>query len=194
MSNHNFFALISRMKYINRWALMRNTYEENLSQHSHEVSVIAHALVVISNKRLGTTLNAERVALLALYHDTAEIITGDMPTPIKYHNKEIYQAFKDVENLAIEKLLCKLPKDLKNEYESLFFKKPKDKELWKFVKASDKLSALIKCIEEEKAGNLEFCKAKLSILECLEEMEIQAVNIFLSEFLPPFELTLDQLD
>lgn len=194
MNNNTFFAFVSRMKNINRWALMRNTKEENLSQHSHEVACIAHAIAVISNKRLGTNYNAERIALMGLYHDTPEIITGDMPTPVKYHNPEIYEAFKNVENVAIDKLLHKLPEDLRSEYVDYFIQNEKDKELWKIVKAADRLSALIKCIEEEKAGNMEFCKAKISNYNSLKEMNIPAVDMFIEEFLPPYELTLDQLD
>ena len=194
MSENNFFALTSRMKYINRWALMRNTQTENLSQHSHEVAVIAHALVVLSNKRLGTNYNAERAALIGLYHDTAEILTGDMPTPVKYHSPEIRSAFKDVEVVATNKLLSLLPSDIRDEYDSLFFAREEDKPLWKFVKAADKISALIKCIEEEKAGNTEFTKASDSLKELIAEMDMPAANIFVEEFLPPYTLTLDQLD
>lgn len=194
MSEHNFFALTSRMKYINRWALMRNTQNENLSQHSHEVAVIAHALTVISNKRFGTNYNAERAALIGLYHDTAEILTGDMPTPVKYHSPEIRNAFKNVEEVATQKLLAMLPNDIKEEYSSLLFAKAEDDALWKFVKAADKISALIKCIEEEKAGNTEFVKAAESLKKLIAEMNMPAANMFVSEFLPSYSLTLDQLD
>ena len=194
MSKHNFFALTSRMKYINRWALMRNTQNENLSQHSHEVAVIAHALTVISNKRFGTSYNAERAALIGLYHDTAEILTGDMPTPVKYHSPEIRNAFKNVEDVATEKLLSMLPDDIKDEYNSLLFAQKEDADLWKFVKAADKISALIKCIEEEKAGNTEFVKAAESLKNLIAEMNMPVANMFVDEFLPAYSLTLDQLD
>lgn len=194
MSKYNFFAFTSRMKYINRWALMRNTQNENLSQHSHEVAVIAHALAVISNKRFGTKHNAEKAALIGLYHDTSEIITGDMPTPIKYHSPKIRDAFKGVENLATKKLITMLPDDLKEEYEKILFEQNEDKDLWKFVKAADKISALIKCIEEEKAGNTEFIKASESIKKVIEDMNMPVANIFIEEFLPAYSLTLDQLD
>ncbi len=194
MSENNFFAFASRMKYINRWALMRNTQDENLCQHSYEVAVIAHALVVISNKRLGTEYDASKAALIGLYHDTAEILTGDMPTPVKYHSPEILSAFKDVEKVATDKLLSMLPADIRSEYEDLFIPDTKDKELWKFVKAADKISALIKCIEEEKAGNTEFTKASESLKTLISEMNMPAANIFVEEFLPAYYLTLDQLD
>ncbi|NCC87343.1 MAG: 5'-deoxynucleotidase [Clostridia bacterium] len=194
MSEHNFFALTSRMKYINRWALMRNTQNENLSQHSHEVAVIAHALTVISNKRFGTSYNAERASLLGLYHDTAEILTGDMPTPVKYHSPEIRNAFKNVEDVATEKLLSMLPDDIKDEYNSLLFAQKEDADLWKFVKVADKISALIKCIEEEKAGNTEFVKAAESLKNLIAQMNMPAANMFVDEFLPSYSLTLDQLD
>jgi len=194
MSEHNFFALTSRMKYINRWALMRNTHNENLSQHSHEVAVIAHALAVISNKRFGTNYNAERAALIGLYHDTAEILTGDMPTPVKYHSPEIRDAFKGVEEVATQKLLSMLPNDIKDEYNSLLFAQEEDAALWRFVKAADKISALIKCIEEEKAGNTEFTKAAESLKELIAEMNMPTADMFVEEFLPAYSLTLDQLD
>ncbi len=194
MPEYNFFAFTSRMKYINRWSLMRNTQNENLSQHSHEVAVIAHALAVISNKRFGTNHNAERAALIGLYHDTSEILTGDMPTPVKYHSPEIRNAFKGVENIATKKLLKMLPDDLKDEYQKILFEQDEDAKLWEFVKAADKISALIKCIEEEKAGNTEFSKAAESIKKVIEDMNMPVANIFIKEFLPAYSLTLDQLD
>lgn len=192
MSN-DFFALISRMKYIDRWALMRNTEKESLSQHSYEVAVICHALAVISNKRLGTNYNAEKAALIGLFHDTAEILTGDMPTPVKYYSPEILNAFKKVEEAATDKILCMLPEDMQPEYKDLLFATEEDKDLWVLNKAADKISALIKCIEEEKAGNREFSKAREATEASIHKMNCEAAEIFLSEFLPSFELTLDQL-
>lgn len=189
----NFYAFLSRMKYINRWALMRNTSDENLSQHSHEVSAVAYCLCVIGNRRYGKNYNAERAALLGLYHDMPEIITGDLPTPVKYFNPEIKDAYKKVEKAACEKLLDTLPKDLKADFEFLFYKQEQDNELWKAVKAADKISALIKCVEERKAGNMEFAKAEQSALEALNSMKMPEVQDFLDEFLPGYELTLDQL-
>lgn len=193
MNNH-FFAMMSRMKYIERWALMRNSKSENISEHSLEVSMLAHVLAVISNKRLGNQVNAERVALLALYHDCTEIITGDMPTPIKYANPDIMSAFKEIETISANKLLSMLPEDIREEYESIFFVKEDEAYLKKLIKAADKLSALIKCIEEEKAGNTEFISAKKSINQALEEMKLEEVNIFYEEFLPSYYKTLDELN
>ena len=192
MSN-DFYAFISRMKYIDRWALMRNTEEESLTQHSYEVAVIAHALAVISNKRLGTNYDAEKVALIGLFHDTSEILTGDMPTPVKYYSPEITGAYKKVEEAATGKLLEMLPEDLRSEYEDLLLPTKEDEELWKLNKAADKISALIKCIEERKAGNKEFDKALEATERSLHNMNCEAAEIFLKEFLPSYELTLDQL-
>lgn len=189
----NFYAMLSRMKYIERWALMRNTQSENIAEHSLEVSIIAHALAVIHNKRLGGKINEERAALIALYHDSTEIITGDMPTPIKYFNKEIQTAFKDVEKLAANQLLSMLPNDFRDSYESLFFPKAEETYLWKLVKAADKLSALIKCIQEENTGNTEFASAKKSITDALIDMHLEEVNIFMEEFLLSYYKTLDEL-
>ena len=192
MSN-DFFALISRMKYIDRWALMRNTEKESLSQHSYEVAVICHALAVISNKRLGTNYNAEKAALIGLFHDTAEILTGDMPTPVKYYSSEILNAFKKVEEAATDKILGMLPEDMQSEYKDLLFATEEDKDIWVLNKAADKISALIKCIEEEKAGNREFSKAREATEASIHKMNCEAAEIFLREFLPSFELTLEQL-
>lgn len=192
MSSH-FYAFLSRMKYINRWALMRNTSEETLSQHSHEVAAVAYALCVIGNRRYGRQYNAERAALLGLYHDMPEILTGDLPTPVKYFNPEIKEAYKKVEDSASEKLLGTLPDDLREDFCFLFYKKDEDAALWKIVKAADKLSALIKCIEERKAGNLEFAKAEQSTRESILAMALPEAQDFIEEFLPGYELTLDQL-
>ncbi len=190
---NDFFALISRMKYIDRWALMRNTEKESLSQHSFEVSIIAHALAVISNTRLGTDYDEKKVALIGLYHDAAEILTGDMPTPVKYYSPDILNAFKNVEEVASEKILSMLPNDLRPKYKDLFFADEADAQLWRLNKAADKLSALIKCIEERKAGNREFDKAYEATLASIHAMECEPAEIFLEEFIPSFDLTLDQL-
>jgi len=193
MGNH-FFAMMSRMKYIKRWALMRNSQAENISEHSLEVSMLAHALAIISNKRLNGNLNAEKVALIGIYHDSTEIITGDMPTPIKYYNKDIQGAFKEIEKVAANRLLKMLPEDFRDSYESVFFLKEGEEHMWKLVKAADKLSALIKCIEEEKAGNTEFDSAKKTITNTLIQMELPEVTIFMEEFLPSYYKTLDELN
>ena len=191
MSNH-FFAMHSRMKYINRWALMRNTVSENISEHSNDVAVIAHALAVIKNVRFGGNLNAERAAFLGLYHDMTEIITGDMPTPVKYHSDDMREAFQQVEDKAGRRLLAMLPEDMAKYYESAFFKAEGDEYLWQIVKAADKISALIKCIEEKNAGNNEFGKALESTRVSVENMNMPEVQVFLDEFLPSFYLSLDE--
>lgn len=188
----NFFAMHSRMKYINRWALMRNTRQENISEHSGDVAVIAHALAVIGIVRLKKELNAERAAFLGLYHDMPEIITGDMPTPVKYHSEQMKKAYAEVEDMASEQLIAMLPEDMKSYYESAFFKKDEDEYLWKLVKAADKISALIKCIEEKKAGNSEFSKALESTQQLITALQLEEADIFLEEFIPAFYLSLDE--
>lgn len=190
----NFFAMMSRMKYIERWALMRNSQSENISEHSLEVSMLAHGLAVIGKKRLDGKVDPEKAALVALYHDSTEIITGDMPTPIKYYNQEIQGAFKEIETLAAHRLLSMLPVDLREEYENIFFPKEGEEYMWKLVKAADKLSSLIKCIQEEMAGNTEFIRAKQSIMETLNQMNLEEVTIFIKEFLPAYYKTLDELN
>ena len=191
--NYSFFAMISRMKYIDRWALMRNTDRESLDSHSKEVAVIAHALAVIGNKRFGKNYNPDRAAVLGLYHDAHEIITGDMPTPVKYQNDDILLAFKAVEDSANEKLLNKLPEDLREEFVSLLTGENEDEELLVLIKAADRLSALIKCIEEHKAGNTEFKEAEKSTLKRIKKMNVPEADVFLNEFLPAYEQTLDSL-
>lgn len=180
------------MKLISRWGLMRNTREENLSEHSLDTAFIAHALAVISNKRCGGNVDAGRVTLLAMYHDAAEIFTGDLPTPVKYFSPDLKAAYKKVEKVSLRRLLSNLPDDLKPEYEEVMQPKEEDARLWAFVKAADKLSALIKCIEEEKAGNSEFKKAAAAQEKFLKEMSLPEVEIFMHDFLPAFKLTLDE--
>lgn len=189
---YSFFAMLSRMKYIDRWALMRNTESENLDSHSKEVAVIAHALAVIGNVRFNKNYNADRAAVLGLYHDAQEIITGDLPTPVKYHNEKILDAYKEIEASATERLVSMLPDDLKSEFMSALTGES-DKDLLPLVKAADKLSALIKCIEERKAGNMEFKEAERSTRERIAELNLEEANVFLNEFIGAFELTLDQL-
>ncbi|MBQ3499642.1 MAG: 5'-deoxynucleotidase [Clostridia bacterium] len=190
---YNFFAMFSRMKYIDRWALMRNTRKENLSEHTLEVAAIAHALAVISNEKHGTALNAERAALLGIYHDMPEIITGDMPTPIKYGNPQLKQAYKAVERETAAQLVSMLPEYMQESYKGFFVKEDADAELWRLVKAADKISAFIKCIEEEKAGNTEFNSAKNATFATISALDIPAAKTFLDEFIAAFDLDLDEL-
>ncbi len=186
-----FFAVISRMKYINRWALMRNTIEENISEHSLETAFIAHALALIRNRRFGGSVDPQRCALLAMYHDVTEIITGDLPTPIKYYNSDIRSAYDDIETNAAEQLLSYLPQDLREDYRSLLIKDEKDEELHKLVKGADKLSALIKCIEERHMGNTDFSSAEKATLEAVHRLGLPEAEVFLEEFIPAYTLTLD---
>ncbi len=194
MKKSNFFAFISRMKYINRWGLMRNIKEENVCEHSLDVAVIAHALAVIQKKRLNMDVNPEKTALYAIYHDASEIFTGDMPTPVKYYNSVIKTAYKEVELSVNERLLNMLPDDFKDEFKPILIPDNNEKHTWKTIKAADKISAYIKCIEEEKSGNKEFLKAKQSLLQEIEKMDMQDVKIFMDEFLEGYGLTLDEME
>lgn len=187
-----FFAMYSRMKYINRWALMKNTRSENLSEHSADVAAIAHAVAVLKNLRFGGSVNAERAAVLGLYHDMPEIITGDMPTPVKYHSETLHNAFLEVESEACSRLLSMLPQDMQKSYSPFFFKEEGDAYLWRIVKAADKISALIKCIEEEKGGNREFSKALEATKSAIEKMQLPEADAFLNEFIEAFSLSLDE--
>ena len=191
--NGNFFAMMSRMKYIERWALMKNTSSENVSEHSLEVGMIAHALAVIGNSRFDKDLNAEKAALIGMYHVSSEIITGDMPTPVKYYNQEIKNAMKEVESVANKKLLSMLPEDMREAYTSIFFKAEEDEYLWKLVKAADKISALIKCMEELNTGNQEFRSARDSLEKAVAGLGLEEVTVFIEEFLPAYGNTLDEL-
>ncbi len=189
----NFFALLYRMKYISRWGLMRNSRTENISEHSLETAIIAHGLAVMRNRRFGGNVNPDRVALLALFHDASETVTGDLPTPVKYFNPEISASYKQVEHIALEKLLTMLPDDMREDYRDVLIPTEADEEAMKLVKAADKLSALLKCIEEESAGNGEFAFAKQSTLKSIEALDIPEADEFIREFLPAYKLTLDEL-
>ena len=178
------------MKYINRWGLMRNTKAENLSEHSLETAVIAQALALIGKKRLNKNIDENKVAAVALYHDASEIITGDLPTPIKYNSPEIRNSYKEIELSASKRLLNSLPDDLRGSYSELLLNG--DKEIEKYVKAADKISAIIKCIEEKKSGNREFLSAEKTLRESVKSMNIEEAEIFMEEFLPSFELSLDE--
>lgn len=190
MSFH-FFAMLSRMKHIARWGLMRNVREENLSEHSLETAFIAHALCKINNVRLGGNLNPDRAAVLAMFHDTSEIITGDLPTPIKYKNEQIKSVYKEIERSAAEQLIEMLPSDLQDEYREIYSED--NAELGKIVRAADKISALIKCIEEGRMGNDEFRIAEKSILSSIKELQCAEADIFISEFLGSYRLTIDEM-
>ena len=190
---NGFFAMVSRMKYINRWSLMRNEHSENLCEHSFEVAVVAHALAIIGNKRFGKNYNGERAAFLGLYHDTPETLTGDMPTPVKYYSEEVRNAYKTVEDNACKSLVEMLPEEFREDFSSAFIPEKEDEELWKLVKAADKISALIKCIEEKKAGNSEFVKAAEGIKESIEKLDSPETKVFIEEFLPAYKMTLDEL-
>ncbi|MBM6775166.1 5'-deoxynucleotidase [Olsenella profusa] len=199
MAESHFLALVSRMRYIERWALMRNARPENLSEHALEVAAIAHMLCVIGNVRFGRTLDAERAAVVAIYHDASEIITGDMPTPVKYHDGDIRDAYKAVERNAEDRLLATLPDDLRPALEDVF--RPAEgagedeRYLRRLVKAADKVSALIKCVDERRAGNTEFASAERTCREAVEEMaaELPEVADFVRDFLPSYGATLDEL-
>lgn len=189
-----FYAYLSRMKHIFRWSLMKNSQPESLSVHTLDTAVIAHCLGLLRNLRFGGSCDVNRLVLLALYHDCSEILTGDMPTPIKYYNPEINDAYKKVEAVANEKLVSMLPEDLRGDYRPLLCHENEDKELLRLLKAADKLSALVKCIEEENAGNREFSKAKQSTLRAIEEMRLPEADAFVAEFLPSYGLTVDELN
>ncbi len=193
MENSHFFAMLSRMKYINRWGLMNNTNTENISEHSLQVAFFAHLLVLLHNRRTGESLNPERAALLGMYHDATEIITGDMPTPVKYYNPEIVSSYKKVEKLAGERLVSMLPEELRGEYEDLILmENKKDEGLKIFVKAADKLSALVKCIEELRMGNDDFLKAKFSTERAIRDLKLPEADEFMERFMPSFSLTIDE--
>ncbi len=190
--NSNFFAMVNRMKFIDRWALMNNSNKENIAEHSHNVAIIAHGLAIIGNKKFGKNYNAERAALLAIYHDTTEVITGDMPTPVKYYNDDIKNVYKNIEHIAGERLLAMLPDEFQDEYKPFFEKTEQDAELWQLVKAADKIDALIKCIEETRMGNKEFEKALESQKKKIDEIKLDEVIYFKENFLNAYYLTLDE--
>ena len=191
---YNFFAYMSRMKLIRRWSLMKSVSDENIAEHSAQVAQIAHSLAVIANTMYGKNINADRVTTLALYHESSEVITGDLPTPIKYYNPEIREAYKSIESTANQKLLSMLPRELREEYTPLV-EQDTDTYEHKLVKAADKLSAYIKCLEELKSGNREFSKAEASLKNEVEAyFELSEVRYFCDKFLASFSKTLDELD
>lgn len=190
---YHFFAMLSRMKYISRWGLMHNTRSENLCEHSFETAVVAHALAVLRNTRYGGHADEQRTALLALFHDSTEIVTGDMPTPVKYYSPKIRSAYAEVETVARERLLAFLPKDLKPTYRPLLGEPlESDRDLLVLVKAADKISAVIKCVEERRMGNREFANAEETLRKTIVQMHLPEADCFMEEFLPSYSLTLDE--
>ena len=187
---NEFYALLSRMRYISRWGLMRNSFPENIQEHSHQVAILAHALAVLRNEYFGGQVDTGAVAVAALYHDASEILTGDMPTPIKYDNPAIQSAYQQVEAVAEQKLLSMLPEELRGAYESAFTASEDEEKL---VKAADKLSALRQCIEERKAGNREFLSAEEQTRRAIEEMHLPEADWFMEHCLGAFEKNLDEL-
>ena len=188
---YSFFAMMARMKNIERWALMRNSIQENISEHSLEVAMLAHGLSLIANEKCGKHVDSNEIALMGMYHDANEIITGDMPTPVKYYSPEIREAYQKVENVAVEQLLSMLPPALRDSYIPLLKEIPPEVE--KIVKAADKLSAHIKCLEELKASNHEFILAARQTRQALDDMNMPEVHYFIDNFLDSFTLTLDEL-
>ena len=191
--SHQFFAFLSRMKYIMRWSLMRNTNIENIQEHSRQVSVIARALAVIRDVYFGGSGNPERIAVLALYHDSNEALTGDMPTPIKYFNPLMQKAYKDMEDISKEKLLTMLPEELRDVYRGILYYDESSDE-GRIVKAADRICSYIKFLEEEKAGNTEFKKAADATEKKIKNMNMPEADYFMEHFIPSFRLTLDELN
>ncbi len=189
MKNH-FYAMLSRMKNIYRWGLMRNTKQENLSEHSLETAYIAHALALIHNNCFGGNVDVEHVAVVAMFHDTSEIITGDMPTPVKYYNAGIKNVYKDIERQAQATLTDMLPKYIKGDIECIY--NESDKTVKRIVKAADKISAYIKCVEELNMGNREFVQAEVSVKNAIKEMNLPAADKFMEDFIPSYSLSLDE--
>ncbi len=189
---NTFFAYLNRMKYIKRWALMRSTREENIMEHSQQVAVIAHALCEIGNTYFGKSYDTNQITVVALFHECSEVITGDLPTPIKYYNKEINSAYKDLEQKANDKLIEKLPTEMQATYDEIL-SVDKNSDAHKIMKGADKISAYIKCIEELSSGNNEFISAKQTIGEELSNSPLEEVQYFMKHFIETFEMTLDQL-
>ena len=189
---HHFFAYISRMKFIQRWGLMRNTIPENDMEHALQTALVAHAIAVIGNQRYGRHYNAEYVMALAVYHDGCEVITGDLPTPIKHHNPAIKQEYNKLEDVAAQRLLGMLPPDLRDYYDPLIAHDESTPE-WRLVKAADRICAYIKCLEEKKAGNLEFEQARRTVKKTIDQIDLPEVQDFMCECVPGFSLTLDEI-
>ena len=190
---YDFYAYMDRMKYIRRWQLMRSERDENIMEHSQSVAMLTHALGVIRNQVFGGSVNVEKAVLYAMYHEISEVLTGDLPTPIKYYNRSIQRAYKDLERSAAEKMAQMLPVGMTSEL-TPYIRADEEREEYKLVKAADRLSAYIKCLEELRSGNGEFEKAKKSIEDDLHSRAIPEVEYFFEHFIPSFELTLDELE
>lgn len=193
MRKNGFFAMLTRMRNITRWGLMRNNIRENLTEHSFDTAVTAHALAVIGKERFGKTVDPGQIAAVALFHDASEIITGDLPTPVKYNNPTIRTAYKSIERAASDSLLQMLPSELRPSYQVLFDFETDDPELYRYVKAADKISAYIKCVEELRGGNDEFRRAAAQTREAIAAMHMPEVDYYMEQFAPAFSLSLDEL-
>ena len=189
----HFFAYLSRMKFIKRWGLMHNNYPENIQEHSLRVAQIAHALALIRNRRFGGSLDPERALALALYHDASEVLTGDLPTPIKYFNPEIEKAYREIERTSSRRLLEMVPEDLRADFEPLLVPSEADRDHLEVVKAADKLCAYLKCLEELRAGNREFARAEETLRATVDGLGLPEVDYFVEVFVPSFRLTVDEL-
>ncbi len=187
-----FFAYIARMKHIKRWGLMPSSREENIQEHSLQVAMIAHALALLQNKHYGGTLDPEHIMAIAVYHETGEVITGDLVTPIKYFNEDIKTAYKHIEAIAEDRMISMLPEDMREDYRALI--QPKDEEEKRIVKAADKIAAYTKCLEEIRSGNKEFSMAEKALRKTIDEMHMPVVDEFMRVFIPDFNVTLDELN
>jgi 5'-deoxynucleotidase len=194
MQTSHFFAHLARMKLIQRWPLMRSVSTENISEHSLQVAFVAHALALIKNKKFAGTLNPERIAILAMYHDSSEVLTGDLPTPIKYYNPEIAKEYKKIETAAEHKLLSMLPEEFRDDFAPFLITEAAEAEDIAVVKQADCICAYLKCLEELSAGNHEFSLAKKRLEVTLEERKSSEMTYFLETFAPSFELTLDEIN
>ena len=187
-----FFAYIARMKHIKRWGLMPSSREENIQEHSLQVAMIAHALALLQNKHYGGTLDPEHIMAIAVYHETGEVITGDLVTPIKYFNEDIKTAYKNIEAIAEDRMISMLPEDMREDYRALI--QPKDEEEKRIVKAADKIAAYTKCLEEIRSGNKEFSMAEKALRKTIDEMHMPVVDEFMRVYIPDFNVTLDELN
>lgn len=191
--DYNFFAILARMKYIARWSLMHSLEPENVMEHTQQVAMIAHALSVIKNKLFGGSVNEATAMLYAMYHETGEVVTGDLPTPVKYYNEQIKNAYKDIEKVSCEKILSTLPEELRSDFLP-YILPDENSEEYNIMKSADKISAYLKCLTELRLGNKEFKKAKNTIEKDIKARNRPEVDYFMKYFVPPFEKTLDELD